>query len=176
MIQESPQLHTLPANVRKFWEEKQQTLQETLLRFSYGVLVEPGELILREKSGLIYLMDRNLWFEDFPKNSTFASLFQQGIEYTKTHVHFPRHSITHIRLVPAAEVETMFLSARPSSAGILGFFRLFKPRPNTLVMDAVTGEGRAAQVALRDLDDPDMWYRLLTESEQSPAYEEEAVT
>ncbi len=165
MTQECLQLQNLPDNVRKFWDEKQQTLQDTLLRFSYGVFVEPADVILHEKSGLLYVMRQNLWFEDFPKSSTFSSLFHQNAEYTKTRIQIPRAAIAEVRLIPSAELGHALLGTSPSSAGILDFFRLFKPRPNTLLLNGADAAGQPIRCALRDLDDPDDWFRILSNPE-----------
>ena len=55
---QTPQLAHLSENVRLFWEEKQQELGETLLKFSYTIFVEPVRFPALEKSGIFYLMDR----------------------------------------------------------------------------------------------------------------------
>ena len=165
MTQGCPQLENLPANVRKFWEERQHTLQDTLLRFSYGVLVESTDMMLREKSGLLYLMQRDLWFEDFQKSSLFSSLFQQGTEYTKTQIQIPRTAIMDVRLVPAIELGHELLGKRPSSEGFGAFFRLFKPRPNTLLLVRADAAGQPVRCAFRDIDEPDAWYRALSAPE-----------
>ena len=169
MTQECPQLKNLSPNIRKFWEDKEQTLQDTLLRFSYGVFIEPAEVILREKSGLLYLMRQNLWFEDFPKSSTFSALFEQRSQYTKTQIQIPCASIAEVHLVPAIELGSIFLGKRPSSAGILGALRLFKPRPNTIVLRGTDAAGNPLHCALRDLDGADEWYQALSESSGAKA-------
>jgi hypothetical protein len=165
MSQTCPQLHHLPANVREFWEAKQQALHDTLVRFSYSVLVEPTAMMLRETSGLLYLMEQNLWFEDFPKSSAFASLFQQNAGYTKTQIQLPRAAITDARLTPAAELGQVLLGKRPSSSEFLAFFRVFAPRPTTLVLTARDAAGQPVHCAFRDLDDAEAWYHALSPSE-----------
>ncbi len=166
MTPKSPQLQNLPANVRKFWEEKEQALHDTLLRFSYVVCVEPAEVILREKSGLLYLMRQNLWFEDFPKSSAFSSLFQQSGEYTKTRIQIPLTAITDVRLVTSPELGPELLGTRPSSGGVPAFLRLFKPKPTTLFLAGSNAAGHAIRYAFQNLDAPDAWYQTISDSQK----------
>ncbi len=166
MIPECPQLQNLPANARKFWEEKERTLHDTLLRFSYTVCVEPADGVLREKSGLLYLMRQNLWFEDFPRSSAFSSLFQQSGEYTKTQVQIPLHAITEARLLTSPELGPELLAPRPSSGGVLEFFRLFKPTPTTLFLAGSDASEHAIRCAFRELDGPNGWYQTLSDCQK----------
>lgn len=164
MTQECPQLQNLPANVRKFWDDKQQALHDTLQRFSYGVLVESADVMVRETSGLLYLMRQDLWFEDFPKSSIFSSLFQQNADYTKTLLQFPITTISEIRLVPSFELARLLLDVTRSSGGIFSFFRMFTPRQNTLFLAGKDATGHDFKCAFRDLDDPSAWHQALSSS------------
>ena len=67
-----PQLEKVSEPVRKFWETRQTECADTLLRFSYAILLSPVKYVMTEKAGLLYLMQRALWFEDFPKSSMFS--------------------------------------------------------------------------------------------------------
>jgi len=166
MIPRCQQLQNLPASARKFWEEKEQALHDTLLCFSYTVCVEPADGVLREKGGLLYLMRQNLCFEDFPKSSAFSSLFQQNAEYTKTQVQIPLHAIAEVRLLTSPELGPELLADGPSSAGILEFFRLFKPRPTTLFVAGSDAAGHAIRCAFQELDKPDAWYQTLADCQK----------
>jgi hypothetical protein len=162
MTQECPQLQNIPANVRKFWNDKQQALNDTLQRFSYGVLVESADVMLRETSGLLYLMQQNLWFEDFPKSSVFSSLFQQNANYTKTLLQIPVNTISEVRLVPPFELARLLLETSRPSGGIFSFFRILTPKQNTLFLTGKDATGRDFKCAFRDLEDPDAWHRALS--------------
>jgi hypothetical protein len=162
MTQECPQLQNLPANVRKFWDDKQQALHDTLQRFSYGVLVESADVMLRETSGLLYLMRQNLWFEDFPKSSVFSSLFQQNANYTKTLLQFPVNAISEVRLVPSSELARLLLETPRSSGGFFSFLRIFSPKQNALFLSGKDATGRDFKCAFRDLDDPGAWHQTLS--------------
>ena len=83
-----PQLQDLPPNIRQFWEEKQQECGEQIVLFSYAVFLGSPESSSPEKSGILYLMERNLWFEDFPKPPLF--LFNRATTYKKTLLHAHR--------------------------------------------------------------------------------------
>lgn len=166
MIQECPQLQNLPANVRKFWEEKQSTLDDTLLRFSYGVLVEAKDVMLRETGGLAYLMRRNLWFEDFPKSSIFSSLFQSKAPYTKTQLQFPLTRITEVRLVPPSELGPLLCQTDRPPGKLLKILQMFNPKPTVLFLAGKDAVDRNFRYAFRDLDDPDAWYQTLSEYNQ----------
>jgi hypothetical protein len=162
MAQECSQLQNLPASVRKFWDDKQQALHDTLQRFSYGVLVEPADVMLREASGLLYLMHQNLWFEDFPKSSIFASLFQQNANYTKTLLQFPLNAISEVRLIPSFELDRLLLEPSRSSGGMFSFLRFFSSRQNTLFLAGKDATGQDFKCAFRDLDDPAAWHQALS--------------
>ena len=79
-----PQLDQLPENVQTFWEEKQNELGERLLLFSYAIFVNPAHFPLPEKSGILYLMEQNLWFEDFPKPPLF--FFSSAVSFLNSGV------------------------------------------------------------------------------------------
>ena len=164
MNQECPQLASLSEDVRKFWEEKQITLQDTLLRFSYAVLTVPSGFTTIEKSGLLYLMKRNLWFEDFPKSSTFSVLFQRSSQYEKMLLQLPVETVEQVQVVPQFALSTFF-SEFPARTGpfqwIARMFGTGRTGPKYLCVAGKDVSRVDVRYAFRDVTEPEVWAQAI---------------
>lgn len=159
---QTPQLEHLSENVRIFWEEKQQELGETLLKFSYAIFVEPVRFPALEKSGIFYLMERNLWFEDFPKSPLF--FFNKTSTYKKTRLQIPRSSISAVELVKRSTFEEKFFGRKPPSGIFQNILGIFNPEPTYLIISMTQDSGTPIQYAFRELDDPENWLQALKQT------------
>ncbi len=157
-----PQLKQLPENVRTFWEEKQRELGEKLLLFSYTIFVKPTSFPPPEKSGIFYLMERNLWFEDFPKPPLF--FLNRDSKYKKTLIQIPRQSITTVELVKQSVLDQVLQNKQRRPGFIQKLMRLISPDPLYLLVSGNQGSGNSFQYAFRELNDPDAWLQALQKS------------
>jgi hypothetical protein len=163
MSQECPQLALLSENVRKFWEEKQITLQDTLRRFSYAVLTLPSGVMTVEKGGILYLMTRNLWFEDFQKSSTFSSLFQSSSQYKKMLLQLPVGTIEQVQIVPGFALNT-FSPEFPARSGRFQWFtRMFSKEPQYLCLAGKEASGQDVRYVFREVGEPEAWVQAITD-------------
>lgn len=161
MSHECPQLASLSDHVRAFWEEKQTALGDTLLRFSYAVLTIPSGFVTQEKSGLLYLMRRDLWFEDFPKSSTFSALLQRSSTYEKTLLQLPVATVEQVQVVPQFALNTFF-SEFPARSGVFQkIAHLFGMGPAYLCVAGQDVAGHAVHYAFRDVTDPEAWRQAI---------------
>jgi hypothetical protein len=167
MEQHCQQLDTLPENIRAFWEEKERTLNDTLVRFSYGILLKPAEFMLQEASGIVYLMRQNLWFEDFPKSNAFSALFQRDSKYTKTLIQVPLITIQEVRLMTTTEAASLLLEQPPRPGFFQQLFQWIPAKPNTLLLSGQQADETLRHYAFRDLDDPTSWQQTLSEFQLS---------
>jgi hypothetical protein len=154
-----PRLDQLPENVQTFWEEKQNELGERLLLFSYAIFVNPAHFPLPEKSGILYLMEQNLWFEDFPKPPLF--FLNRTSKYKKTLIQIPRQTIATVELIKQSGLEEVFLGKRSGS----GFFRyiakLMSPEPTYLFISESQNTENPSGYAFREINDPKTWLQAL---------------
>ena len=156
---QGPQLDQLPENVREFWEEKQRELEEKLAIFSYAILVKPTRVPFPEKGGILYLMERNLWFEDFQKPPLF--FLNRTPKYKKTLIQIPRQSITSVELVNQSALEERFQGIAQHSGFFQNLLHIFKPDPvYVLISGHLESEGPFTY-AFRELNDPEMWRQNL---------------
>ena len=154
-----PQLDQLPENVQTFWEEKQNELGERLLLFSYAIFVNPDHFPLPEKSGILYLMERNLWFEDFPKPPLF--FLNRTSKYKKTLIQISRQTITSVELIKQSGLEEVFWG-KPSGAGFLrNIAKLISPDPTYLLLSASQNAENPSRYAFREINDPKAWLQAL---------------
>lgn len=163
MNQECPQLASLSENVRKFWEERQTTLQDTLLRFSYAVLTVPSDFTTVEKSGLLYLMKRNLWFEDFPKSSTFSALFQRSSQYEKMLLQLPVETVEQVQVIPQFALSTFFPEFPVRSGPFQWITRMFGIGPKYLCVAGKDVSRGDVRYAFRDVTEPEAWVQAITD-------------
>jgi hypothetical protein len=161
MNQECPQLAALSENVRRFWEEKQAKLQDTLLRFSYAVLTLPSGFTTVEKSGLLYLMKHNLWFEDFPKSSTFATLFQRSSQYEKMLLQLPLETVEQVQVLPQVALDTFFVEFSVRSNPFQWIARMFGIGPKYLCVTGKDVSGHDVRYAFRDVTEPEVWEQAI---------------
>lgn len=161
--QQCPQLEKVSEKVRAFWETRQTECNDTLLRFSYAILLSPVGSIMTEKAGLLYLMQHALWFEDFPKTSMFSFLYQGAIgSYEKTRIQMPLTNMTDCRTISRAELESL-LSETPSPSGWWQqFLEIFKPPASYLFVSGTDATGSPFRYAFRDLDAPETWVQSVT--------------
>ncbi len=161
MITECPQLEKLPENVRTFWEKKQQELDDTLLRFSYAILTTPGQYFLAEKAGILYLMKKNLWFEDFQKPAFF--LFARGSsQYKKTLIQIPLEAGERFETIRQSALHELFLGKKPRSGFLRDIFHLIRNDPLYLLISGKQIADSRFQYAFRELDDPESWVQTLS--------------
>ncbi len=159
MMNQCPQLQQLPENVKKYWEEKQRELEDTLIQFSYTVFVIPSNLVFAEKTGILYLMERDLWFEDFPKPPLF--FLNTASKYKKTLIQIPRQTITNVELLSQSTLHEI-VQGKPQHSGIFqNIFRLIRSEPLYLLVSGVQDSGQAFQYAFRDLQNPESWVPAL---------------
>ncbi|MDY0095926.1 MAG: hypothetical protein RBT80_24790 [Candidatus Vecturithrix sp.] len=150
-----PQLQNLPPNVQQFWEEKQQECGEQVILFSYAVWLESPITSVREKSGILYLMERNLWFEDFPKPPFF--LFNRADTYKKMRLQIPRTTILSVELVKKSGLEIRSQREKSRTGVIQKFCSLFTPDPVYLrVMCEVEGK-ESGIYYFREVNESDAW-------------------
>jgi hypothetical protein len=162
MSEECPQLKKLPENVREFWEDKQRELDDTLLRFSYAILVIPGEYFLVEKVGLIYLMKKNLWFEDFQKPPFF--LFARSApQYKKTIIQIPLETVENFETVRQSTLQELFLGEKRRSGFFKNIFQLLSSDPLYLLISGKQAADSDFQYAFRELDNPVSWVQTLSD-------------
>jgi hypothetical protein len=133
------------------------------LRFSYAILLSPVKYVMTEKAGLLYLMQRALWFEDFPKSSMFSFIYQgTTASYEKTRLQMPLTNVTDCRIISSAEFESM-TSETPARTGwwqqVLG---IFKAAPSYFYVAGADETGQAFRYAFRDLDAPETWVQSVT--------------
>jgi len=162
MPDQCPQLAKLPENVRKFWEDKQREVDDTLIRFSYAVLTESAERFLVNKSGILYLMKNNLWFEDFPKPPLFFFLGTKS-EYKKTLIQMPRAALGKVEIIPESALHELFQGKKQGSGFFQNLFRLFGAEPRYLLLSGKQASGSSFQYAFHELDDPQSWVQTLSE-------------
>ena len=154
-----PHLDQLPENVRIFWEEKQDELGETLYLFSYAIFVNPAQFPLPEKSGILYLMEENLWFEDFPKPPMF--FFNKTSKYKKTLIQIPRQAITTVELIKQSRLEEVFLGKESRSGFLRNIVKFMSPEPTYLVISENQNSANPSRYAFRELNDPEAWLQAL---------------
>ena len=154
-----PQLDQLPENVQTFWEEKQNELGERLLLFSYAIFVNPAHLPLPEKSGILYLMEQNLWFEDFPKPPLF--FLNRTSKYKKTLIQIPRQAISSVELIKQSGLEEIFLRKRPGSGFFRSIAKLMSPESTYLLLAASQNAENPSRYAFREINDPKTWLQAL---------------
>lgn len=160
MPNQCPKLQQLPENVRKFWEDKQRELEDTLILFSYATFVESPSFPGTGKSGILYLMEQNLWFEDFEKPPIF--FLSQKSTYTKTLIQIPRHAITNVGLVRGSVLDEFLRGKRaPFEIKHNIFWRLIHSDSVHLVVSGAQDSGTSFQYIFRDLDEPESWVRIL---------------
>lgn len=154
-----PQLRDLPDNVQQFWEEKQQEHGEQLIMFSYAVLLGNPATTAPEKSGILYLMERHLWFEDFPKPPLF--LFTRTTTYKKTLIQIPRSSITKVDLVTKSGVDARLHGKMPRNGALQRFFFLFTPDPVYLHLLQEPEGADSMTYCFREVNEPESWVHVL---------------
>ena len=159
MSKECPQLEKLSENVRTFWEDKQRELEDTLLRFSYTILTTPGQYFLVEKPGILYLMKKNLWFEDFPKPPFF--FFTRSSSQKKTLIQIPLKTVENFEAIGQSALRELFLGKKPRSGFLQGIFRL--SNPIYLLVSGKQAADSDFRYAFRELDDPESWVKTLSE-------------
>ena len=155
----TPDIQKFPENVRTFWEAKEREFNERLIKFSYSVWIEPIRLPYPEKSGLCYLMERHLCFEDFPKAGFF--LFNKPEAYTKTSFRIPVAEIYSVELLRLSEFEVKFFGRSYSRGWLAGLFPFLHPEPVVLVLGVRHNSNQVAYTVFRELDDPEAWCSLL---------------
>jgi hypothetical protein len=155
-----PQLQHLPDNVKAFWEDKQRDLDDTLLLFSYSIMATLPNFPFPEITGILYLMQRDLWFEDFPKPPLF--FLNRPSKYQKTLIQIPRTSITEVQLLRQSALEAMLRDTPQQTPEFLRkLSRFFSRDPYYLVVTGVSMAGKAFQYAFREVNDPDSWLQTL---------------
>lgn len=153
--EQCPQLHNLPPNIRQFWEEKQQECGEHVILFSYAVLLGSPETSAPEKSGILYLMERNLWFEDFPKPPFF--LFNRAATYKKTLLQIPRTTILTVELVKKSGLEVRLHGKAPRTSALQKLFAVFAPDPVYLRVMQRQENGETRIYQFREVNAPEAW-------------------
>ena len=162
MSEECPQLKNLPENVREFWEDKQRELDDTLLRFSYAILTVPGQYFLVEKVGLIYLMKKNLWFEDFQKPPFF--LFAKNTsQYKKTIIQIPLETLENFEIIRQSALQELLLDKKPRSGFFQNLFQLIGSEPTYLLISGQQTADSSFRYAFRELDNPESWIQMLSD-------------
>ncbi|PIE33480.1 hypothetical protein CSA56_11800 [candidate division KSB3 bacterium] len=164
MSTQCPQLDQIPDNIRTYWEKKQQERGEALYRFSFAVLVQPGRIPATEKSGILYIMERNVWFEDFPKPPLF--FLNQSSNYKKTEIHISRASIIGAELLRQSAFEERFFDKRPSSGLLQNILTLFKTDPIYCIISERQKNGSLFQHVFRGLEEAEDWLKALQPHEQ----------
>jgi hypothetical protein len=162
MPDQCPQLAQLPEKVRKFWEDKQRECHDTLLRFSFAVLTDPSQKFQIEKSGLLYLMQTNLWFEDFPKSSSLMFLFGAQ-SYEKTMIQIPLATLEAVKPIRQSALNELLPGKKRSAGFAYGFFRFLFPDPLWLLLSGQNVFGKPFQYAFRVMDNPESWAVTLSE-------------
>ena len=155
----TPALQKLPDNVRAFWEAKEREYDERLIKFSYSTWIEPVRFPYPEKSGLCYLMERHLCFEDFPKSGLF--FFNKPEVYAKISFRIPLADISSVELLRLSEFEEKFFGRSYSRGWFAGLIPFLHPEPLVLVIGARQPSHQIAYTVFRDLDEPEAWQSLL---------------
>lgn len=164
MIDQCPQIKNLPENVRKFWEDKQVELEDTLIQFSYAIVTDPSKTFQIQKSGLLYLMKRNLWFEDFQKVSAFSFFIRGSTQYKKTLIQIPVETIEDIKLTPKSFSDSVVRGKQQRSGFFQKLFCFMKGAPAMyLLISGKEISGTSFQYAFGELDNPDAWLQVLSE-------------
>lgn len=153
--EQCPQLQNLPPNIQQFWEEKQQECGEQVIRFSYAVWIESPDTSTREKSGILYLMGRNLWFEDFPKPPFF--LFNRTDTYKKTRLQIPRTTILRVELVKKSGIEIRLQGKAPRPGMLQKLFAMFTPDPVYLCVVQRQEDADPRTYQFREVNEPEAW-------------------
>lgn len=153
--EQCPQLRDLSPNIQQFWEEKQQECGEQLVMFSYAIFLGTPETSSPEKSGILYLMERNLWFEDFPKPPIF--LLTRSTTYKKTLLQIPRESITKVELVKKSGVDGRLQRKMPRNGRLQKLFSLFRAEPVYLHLVREQEGVDSMTYNFRELNDPEAW-------------------
>jgi hypothetical protein len=161
MSHQCPQLEKLPDNIRKFWEDKQTELEDTLIRFSYAILTIPTQFAPIEKNGILYLMKRNLWFEDFQKPPFFIFM-RSSSQYKKTIIQMPLETLENFEVVRQSALEELITGEKPRLGFFHNIFRLMRVDPIYLFVSGKETSGNTFQYAFRELDDPESWSRTLS--------------
>ncbi|MCP4401153.1 MAG: hypothetical protein GY801_28130 [bacterium] len=163
MPEQLVQLDQLSEDVRKFWGKKQEELGEGLVKFSYGILMNSKQPSAPEKCGVIYLMEKSLYFEDFYKAPLFFQTKAQ--EFTKTQIRIPRVSITEVEILRQKGFEKRFFGQEPSSGLFQNILNIFHQSSNYLVITETQDTGSPQTHIFRDLDDPELWLGILRPKE-----------
>lgn len=160
-----PQLEKLPEQIRAFWQKKEAECNDGLVRFSYAVRLIPSGFVIAEQGGLLYLMERDLWFEDFPKSSMFTFLFQNAPVYEKTRIQIPVTTITQGRIVSPSEMKSLLFETPARSSRFQQILAsIFESRTRHLFLSGTDTTGQPFRYAFRDIDDPVAWVHALTRS------------
>jgi hypothetical protein len=163
MPDQCPQLAQLPEKVRKFWEDKQRECHDTLLRFSFVVLTDPSQTFQIEKSGLLYLMQTSLWFEDFPKSSSILALFGGAQSYEKTLIQIPLATLDTVKPIRQTLLNEMMPGKKRRIAFSSGLLRFLFPDPLWLLLSGKDVSGKPFEYVLRIMEDPESWVMTLSE-------------
>ena len=162
MPEQLVQLDQLSEDIRAFWEQKQQEFGEGLVKFSYGILMNPKGSSMSEKCGVVYLMEQHVCFEDFYK----APLFFQtnAPQFKKTQLRIPRASITKGEILQQKEFEKRFFGQEPSSGILQNILNIFRQKPSYLVLTEIQNPETPRTHIFRDLDEPERWLEALQQS------------
>ncbi len=161
MTTQHSRLRQLPENARIFWEKKQQEVNDTLLLFSYATFVETPHVPASEKNGLLYLMERDLWFEDFQKPQVF--FLPQKADYTKTVIQIPRPTIENAELIRESLLADFLQGKRQQiNKNPRGIFWWFGSDPVHLVISGTQESESQLQYIFREMEDPESWVQALT--------------
>ncbi len=156
------ELNKLPDNVRTFWEAKEREFGEQLIKFSYSVWIEPIRFPCPEKSGLCFLMEGHLCFEDFPKSGLF--LFNKPEAYTKVSFRIPLADVCSVELLRLSEFEEKFFGRSYSRGWFGGLLPFLHPEPTVLVVGSRQNSSQVVYTVFRDIDEPEAWLSLLHQS------------
>lgn len=148
-------LEHMPEQVRTYWLTKEQELQERLLRVSYAIAVFPNQTPVTEKSGILFLMTRHLWFEDFPKSSFF--FFTRQPDYKKMILQFSRQTLSEVAVLRQSQLDT----ESSKTSGFWKFFHYLGTDPLYLRLTTLSKTGEACEYLFRDLNDPETWLSSL---------------
>jgi len=84
---------------KKFWEEKEKIYGEPVKFYTFATFLgrSGGESV--HLGGLIYIINKNLCFEDFERDNWFSKLITKDKKYEKTEFSIELDSIEKIQLV-----------------------------------------------------------------------------
>jgi len=86
-------------NYKTFWKDKENEKGGKLMFYTYARYIGRSNWESCDLGGLIYIIDKTLYFEDFEKDNWFSKIISQKKKYEKTEFSFTIEDIDKIKII-----------------------------------------------------------------------------